>query len=278
MATPPPEAPLEVNLQGRRILICRPEPEASRLARVFEQAGAEVRLLPLVAREPLPETPEQRSTLQELDNFTHVIAVSPYAAKRLLEEADAWWPQLPVGIHWYGVGAATAAELGRHGLRPRRPSEGWTSEALLALPSLQNLEHERVLLARGEHGRELIRQTLESRGARVTVLPLYRLFCPYYPSETIDEVCNRFRPEVIVALSGETLNNLVTTDPGALPALQQALLVAPAERVAEQARQAGFGHILVPDGLADRDLVTSVASRLAPQAGHTGQQSKDARD
>ena len=270
MATPPPEAPLDVNLQGRRVLICRPEPEASRLARAFEQAGAEVRVLPLVDREPLPETPEQRSVLQELDNFTHVIAVSPYAARRLLEEADAWWPQLPVGIQWYGVGAATAAELARHGLRPRRPSNGWTSEALLALPSLKNLAHERVLLARGEHGRELIRQTLEARGARVTVLPLYRRFCPYYPSEVIDERFNRFCPEVIVALSGETLNNLVQTDPDALPALHQALLVVPAERVAEQARQAGFGHILVPDGLADHDLVASAASRLIPKTSHTG--------
>lgn len=270
MATPPPEALLNVNLRGRRVLICRPEPEASRLARVFEQAGAEVRILPLMAREPLPETPEQRSVLQELDNFTHVIAVSPYAARRLLEEADTWWPQLPVGLHWYGVGAGTAAELGRHGLRPRRPSDGWTSEALLALPSLQNLNNDRVLLARGEHGRELIRQTLEERGARVTVLPLYRRFCPYYPSEIIDDLFNRFCPEVIVALSGETLNNLVKTDPDALPALHQALLVVPAERVAEQARQAGFGSILVPEGLADPDLVISVASQLASQAGHTG--------
>jgi len=278
MVTRPPETNSHAELRGRRVLICRPEPEASRLARVFEEAGAKVRILPLMAREPLPETPEQRSILQELDNFTHVIAVSPYAARRLLEEADHWWPQLPVGIHWYGVGAGTAAELSRHGLRPRRPAEGWTSEALLSLPSLQNLANEKVLLARGEHGREVIRETLEQRGARVTVLPLYRRFRPYYPSETIDEIFNGFRPEVIVALSGETLNNLMTTSPDHLQALYQTLLVVPAQRVADQAREAGFLNPFVPGGLADPDLVISVASRLAPEAGNTGKPSKDARD
>ena len=79
MVTRPPETTQHADLRGRRVLICRPEPEASRLARAFEEVGAEVRLLPLMAREPLPETPEQRGILQELDNFTHVIAVSPYA-------------------------------------------------------------------------------------------------------------------------------------------------------------------------------------------------------
>lgn len=278
MATHPAEAEQTAALRGRRILICRPEPEASRLAQAFRAAGADVQLLPLMAREPLPETPEQRGILQELDNFTHVIAVSPYAARRLLEEVDHWWPQLPMGIQWYGVGAGTTAELARHGLRPRKPATGWTSEALLALPSLQAIENDKVLLARGEQGRELIRQTLEDRGARVTVLPLYRRFCPYYPAEEINTVFRDFRPEVIIALSGETLNNLITTDPDNLAALHQTLLVVPAERVADQARNAGFEYPFVPEGLGDQDLVISVASRLAPLAGNTGKPSKDSRD
>ncbi len=278
MATHPAEPKRIAGLSGRRILICRPEPEASRLAQVFRDAGAEVQLLPLMAREALPETPEQRTILQDLDNFTHVIAVSPYAARRLLEEADQWWPQLPIGIQWYGVGAGTAAELSSHGLRPRKPAGGWTSEALLALPSLQDLAYDKVLLARGEHGRELIRHTLEDRGARVSVLPLYRRFCPYYPAEQINCIFRGFRPEVIVALSGETLNNLIATDPDNLDALHQALLVVPAERVADQARNAGFEYPFVPEGLADQDLVISVASRLTPQAGNTGKPSKDSRD
>lgn len=271
MATLRAEAHLaQPELAGRRILICRPEPEADRLAEAFRAAGARVRVLPTVVREPLPETPERRSLLQELDNFHHIIAVSPYAARLLLDEVDQWWPQLPVGVHWYGVGAGTAAAFADAGLPAEKPDDGWTSEALLAHPALQHLEHEKVLLARGEQGRELIRQTLEQRGARVTVLPLYRRLQPYYPADKLSEIFTGFRPEAVIALSGETLNNLKDMAREYPHALDTALVVVPADRVAEQARAAGFSNPVVPDGLSDRELVNCVAVRLRPQAGNNG--------
>jgi len=265
-------------LQGRRILICRPEPEAQRLAQAFQAAGAEVRQMPLVAREPLPETPERRAILQDLDSFSHIIAVSPYTASLLLEEIEHWWPQIPMGIHWYGVGSGTAGVFARHGLKPRKPASGWTSEALLTMPTLKNLSNEKVLLARGENGRELIRQTLEQRGARITVLPLYRRFRPYYAANELQDNFAVFQPEVIIALSGETLNNLIDVGSSFQQTLQEALLVVPAERVSEQARNSGFRNVLVPEGLADQDLVTSVASWFMQGAGDNGKPSKDARD
>lgn len=259
MVTPHADQP---DLSGRRILVCRPEPEARRLARAFESAGAEVRILPLIDREPLPETPESRTTVLNLDQFTHVIAVSPYAARRLLEEIDTWWPQIPMGIRWYAVGAGTAAVLAGHGLSVRRPADGWTSEALLKLPSLAHPDGERVLLARGEEGRELIRQTLESRGARVTVLPLYRRLCPYHSPERVNLAFGEFQPEVIVALSGETLNNLIALCAKSGHNLYDRLLIVPAERVALAAREAGFERPCVPGSLADNDIVATVAAQL----------------
>jgi len=264
MVTPHADQP---DLTGRRILVCRPEPEAGRLARAFQSAGAQVRILPLIDREPLPETPEGRTTILNLDQFTHVIAVSPYAARRLLEEIDHWWPQTPIGIRWYAVGAGTAAVLAGHGLSVRRPAHGWTSEALLQLPSLARPAGEPVLLARGEDGRELIRQTLESRGARVTVLPLYRRFCPEYSPEQIKLVLGEFSPEVIVALSGETLNNLIALCAKSGHNLYDRLLIVPAERVAQTARQAGFEKPCVPGSLADNDIVATVAAQLYGENG-----------
>ncbi|MBJ6135989.1 uroporphyrinogen-III synthase [Marinobacter litoralis] len=267
MATPQPDRrQCLYELAGRRILICRPEPEASRLAEAFRAAGADCRTMPLLVREPLPETPEQRTLLQELDNFSHVIAVSPFAANLLLDHIDNWWPQIPLGLQWYGVGSGTSSVFARHGLKARQPKQGWTSEALLELPSLQNLAGDKVLLARGEQGRELIRQTLEQRGAKVSVLPLYRRAQPYYPPEQVDEIFGSFRPEVIIALSGETLNNLNALAPDHHSSLHRTLVVVPAERVARQAENAGFRNLIVPNGLDDQNLVTSVASTLAARS------------
>lgn len=229
-----------------------------------------MRTLPLIDREPLPETPERRTVVLSLDEFSRVIAVSPFAARLLLDEIDLWWPQIPMGIRWYGVGAGTAAVLAEHGLSPRRPPDGWNSEALLALPSLQNLQNERVLLARGESGRELIRKTLESRGARVTLLPLYRRFRPSHSSEQIRAVLDGFAPEAIVALSGETLDNLVALCANSSHNLYDRVLIVPADRVAKQARAAGFKHPCIPGSLADNDIVATVAAQLAGQDGGSG--------
>ncbi len=191
MATPQPDS---LPLEGRRILICRPQPEADRLASRFCDAGADARVMPLIAREPLPEDPATRTLILNLDEFAHVIAVSPYAAALLLDWLDEWWPQAPTDIHWYGVGAGTATVLSNYGLETRQPETGHTSEDLLQLPELATLEHEKVLVVRGQEGRELIPQTLERRGARVTVLPLYRRFCPDYDKATLNAMLNDFSP------------------------------------------------------------------------------------
>lgn len=267
MATPLAERP---HLTGRRILICRPEPEASRLADAFRTAGAETRVLPLMAREALPETPESRNILLDLDRYSHVIAVSPFAARRLLEEIDTWWPQIPVGIRWYAVGAGTAKVLASHGLSVRQPAEGWTSEALLALASLRQVAGEKILLARGDNGRELIRETLEARGATVTALPLYRRYCPDYTQEDIRKVLGDFSPDAIVALSGETLDNLIALCAKSGHNLYDRLLIVPADRVAQRARAAGFTRWCVPVSLADADIVATVAATLDGRNGGAG--------
>ncbi|MDO6443518.1 MULTISPECIES: uroporphyrinogen-III synthase [unclassified Marinobacter] len=258
------------SLAGRRVLICRPEPEASRLARQFQVAGAEALVFPLLEREPLAETPERRSTILSLDEFTHIIAVSPYAARLLLEELDIWWPQLPMGLNWYGVGAGTAKVLAEHGLKPRKPEEGWTSEALLKLPSLAELNGERVLVARGEEGRELIRKTLEARGARVTPMPLYRRFCPDYSATQVQRALDQFAPEAIIALSGETLNNLIALSANCSHNLYDSSVIVPARRIADQARAAGFNAPCIPGSLADKDIVAAVTEQLAGQDGGSG--------
>ncbi len=264
MATPRAEMP---SLRNRRVLICRPEPEASRLAGGFQAAGAEVCIFPLVGREPLPETPERRSIILGLDQFSHIIIVSPYAARLLLAEVDTWWPQIPTGIGWYAVGSGTAAVLSEHGLIVRKPSTGWTSEDLLALPSLARIKNDKVLLVRADTGRELIYQTLEARGAHITLLPLYQRFIPDYTDEEVHRAFSEFAPDAVIALSGGTVNNLVALCANSSHNLYDSLLVVPAERVAVQARTAGFKNPCIPGSLADNDIVATVATQLAGRNG-----------
>lgn len=259
MATRQPDA---LPLAGRRVLICRPQPDADRLADAFRNAGAEARALPMLIRDPIVDDPVIRTQILNIDEFEHVIAVSPYAARLLTDWLDTWWPQSPTGIHWYGVGAGTTSVLIDYGLDALQPEQGHTSEALLERPELADLSHEKVLIVRGEEGRELLPDTLRSRGARVTLLPLYRRRAPDYDDQTLNDHFQSFNPEVVVTLSGETLNNLVSLSDNSGHNLTDTLVVVPVERIADQARTAGFRRTCVPGSLADSAIVAAAAEQL----------------
>lgn len=246
-------------LAGLRVLNGRPQGQARTLTRALTQAGAEVLELPLLEIEPLPETAEQRTVLQNLDQYQHVIAVSPNAADFLVHALDRWWPQTPVGIHWYGVGRGTAQVLERAGLDPRIPSEGHDSEALLARPELQSPEGEKVLICRGSGGRETLPETLEQRGARVTRLAFYRRRRPDHDSQRLKEALADFDPHVIVVLSGETLNNLIALGQNTDGDLLSRAILVPVARVAQQARDLGFTRVLVPGSLETDAIIDCLA-------------------
>ena len=217
----------------------------------------------MLEREPITDDPAIRTRILNIDEFHHVIAVSPYAAALLIDWLDTWWPQTPGGILWYGVGSGSAAVLSAYGLDTRQPIDGYTSEALLDLPELAQLEHGKVLIVRGEQGRDLLPETLRNRGARVTLLPLYRRFPPDHDDATLQHSLTAFDPEVVVTLSGETLNNLISLGNNTGHNLENCLVVVPVERVADQARKAGLRYTCVPESLADHAIVAAVAHQLA---------------
>ncbi|WP_165856229.1 uroporphyrinogen-III synthase [Marinobacter sp. JSM 1782161] len=251
MATGSSDAPLA----GRRILIGRPEPEGERLARELQAAGARTYCLPLLERRALPDTPERRTLIQSLDLYQHVIAVSPGAAREFLRYAEDWWPQWPVGLNWYGVGQGTADVLRAAGLRVRIPATGYSSEHLLALASLARPAGDKVLIAKGRGGRELLGETLRERGARVDNMVLYERVCPDYDSETLREALQTFDPDAIVVLSGETLNNLIALGKNNDDNLMRRNLLVPVARVADTAREQGFERVHVPEQLTAEGLI-----------------------
>ncbi|MEQ6886335.1 uroporphyrinogen-III synthase [Salicola sp. Rm-C-2C1-2] len=260
MVTNPSNAPLA----GRRILVSRPEPKATQTCRALEQVGARTQALPLIAIQPRTLDGRERSLIQELDNFQKVVAVSPNAAHLLMEQADEWWPQWPVGLEWWGPGEGTARVFSEAGVPGQAPAGGHNSEALLNCTAFQPeaVADQKILVARGEQGRELLLRTLTQRGARVEVLPLYARTAVEWPQAGIQDRLVSFDPDTVLALSGETLKHLLEVGQNTDTKLRQRCLVVPAERVAQQARDAGFRDVRValamsPDGLIDACMASS---------------------
>ena len=76
--------------------------------------------------------------------------------------------------HCIGVGPSTRQKLLDFEIRRVTiPRAGFSSEGVLALPILQSVSNQRVLLVKGRGGRSLMAQTLSYRGASVDTLEAY---------------------------------------------------------------------------------------------------------
>lgn len=225
-----------------RLLLTRPAEDCAALAETLGAQGVFSHCMPLLAIEALDETPEQREAFAILQRYSAVIVVSKPAARiglRLLTQYAAPTPDLP----WFSVGAATAAVLAEHSLRVCFPDSGDDSEALLALPTLQQAiaaaSAPRVLILRGEGGREFLAERLRGQGVTVDYLPLYRRVLPQYAVGELNRRVLAERLNGLVVSSGQGFEHLLQLAGDDWPALARLPLFVPSPRVAEQARNAG---------------------------------------
>jgi uroporphyrinogen-III synthase len=222
-------------------LLTRPAEDCAALAQTLAAQGVVSHCMPLLAIEALDETPEQRSAFADLQCYCAVIVVSKPAARiglQLLAQHGTPTPDLP----WFSVGAATAAVLAEQGLGVHFPDLGDDSEALLALPALQQAiaaPAPRVLILRGEGGREFLAERLRSQGVSVDYLPLYRRVLPQYAPGELSRQVRAERLNGLVVSSGQGFEHLLQLAGDDWPALARLPLFVPSPRVAEQARAAG---------------------------------------
>lgn len=250
-----------------RLLLTRPAEESTALASTLATQGVFSSSLPLLRIEPLAETSEQRAIMQNLDRYCAVIVVSKPAARQGLELLARYWPQPPAGLSWFSVGAATAQLLDEHGLQTVFPAVGDDSEALLALPQLAaalSKAQPRVLIWRGEGGREFMAERLRGQGVPVDYLQLYRRCLPDYPPATLITRVSEQQLNGLVVSSGQGLSHLLHLAAADWPRLARLPLFVPSARVAEQARAAGAESVVDCRGANAAALLAALRTFPAP--------------
>lgn len=237
------------------VLNTRPADRAAGLDQALMAAGFRVAHLPLLELEPLPLDAAAMPQVRDLDRYRAVFVVSPTAARLGLRLLADWWPQWPAGLAWIAVGEATARELRDEGLSPVTPDDE-SSEGVLALPALQRLgDGDRVLVLRGEGGRNLVREWLTGRSVRVDDLDVYRRRLPAGTAARWRALSALARPDVVVLTSGESLRHWreVADETGlSLPVL----VVSP--RLADLATAAGCREVLLAGGASAPAIVIAL--------------------
>ena len=242
------------------VLVTRPAGQGQALCEAIAEAGHPVHHQPLLELRELDVLPpEMRGHLLDLDQFQHVIFISGNAVRFGMERIEDYWPQLPVGIHWYAVGEQTAARLAEFGVSAQTPEEDMTSEGLLALPGLRSVEGTRVLIVKGEGGRSTLRDTLSRRGAQVEELACYRRCPPELAPGEMAAKLSCWGIELVLLSSGEGLANLrALLSPAETSKFTGISLIVPSPRVASMAREAGFEQVFTADNASDAAMLRAL--------------------
>jgi uroporphyrinogen-III synthase len=251
-----------------RLLLTRPAEESRALAQTLGEIGVYSASLPLLEIEPLPVSEANRSIIYDLAAYCAVIVVSKPAARLGLAMVDEIWPQPPMQT-WFTVGAATAQILDDYGLPVFFPQQGEDSEALLDLPQFQQAlsgYDPKVLIMRGEDGRELLAERLRERGVIVDYLPLYRRCLPRYPAFALPNTVEAERLNGLVVSSGQGFAHLRELAGDAWPTFAQLPLFVPSPRVAEMARAAGAVAVVDCRGASASALLAALREHPAPDA------------
>ena len=249
-----------------RLLLTRPAEESAALAQALADAGIFSSSLPLLETAPLPITDAQLGLILELHRYCAVIVVSKPAARAGIDLLDQWWPQPPVQP-WFSVGVGTGQLLRDYGLDVNWPALGDDSEALLDLPQFQdalNIPGARVLILRGEDGREMLAERLRERGVSVDYLPLYRRFLPDYPASALPRRVSEERLNGLVVSSGQGFAHLQQLAGDSWAKLARLPLFVPSPRVAELARSAGALTVVDCRGANAAALLAALRAHPAP--------------
>jgi uroporphyrinogen-III synthase len=229
-------------LHGFRVLVTRPAHQAQNLCQMIADAGGEPLPLPIIEIVPPRDPRLAAGIIDRLQDFDLAVFVSRNAIDYVLDAMGerAW----PAATRIAVVGRGSAEALKRHGLKPDiRPAVDFSSEGLLAEESLRDARGLRVVIFRGNGGRELIASTLRARGATVTETEVYRRELPADAPGRLAELASSDRVDVIVVTSNQGLLNLrEAAGDGLSRWLLTRRLVVISQRAADLARTMGFEH------------------------------------
>lgn len=241
-------------LQGLRVWVTRPEHQAEPLCKLIEAQGGKTVRLPLLSIKPPQDPAAARRLLARAGDFDWVIFTSINAVQGSVAQAPAAarWPAKRVCI-----GAGTSRALDAAGLgKGLAPDGGSSSEDVLALPPLQNMRGQRVLIVKGEGGRDLLPRVLGNRGALVEQVEVYRRVPAEIKPRQLETLVSDI--DAIIVTSGEALEHLagLASQRSAVFAAQ---LVVPSRRVVQLAQDLGFICTpLIPAHISDQDILETL--------------------
>jgi len=246
-------------LAGRTIVVTRPAEQADALAAMIADAGGRPLRFPVIELRDVEDERPFLAVVNRLDEFDFAVFISPNAVgramKRILQRRG-----LPPGLRMVAVGAGSVRALAGFGVTGVIAPQGrYDSEALLELAELSAPRGKRVVIFRGQGGRELLGETLSARGAQVEYAECYRRCRSDADPAPLLEAWHRNELHAVTATSSEGLRHLFEMVGEGRDALRNTPLFVPHPRIAQAARELQARTVVVT-GPGDAGVLTGLTA------------------
>ncbi len=233
------------------VVVTRPDEQGRVWAEALQAQGWTAVLLPLIATVPPGDLEALALARAGWRDFDAVMFVSGQAVKHFFENmppnkacmAEAPWPRC------WCPGPGTAQALLQHGIpagqidTPALDSEQFDSEALWRAVGSQVRPGHRLLLVRGDGGRDWLAQQCLGQGGQVQVCSAYQRRAPVWSAQQQQQAHAATGPAAVWLLtSSEAVAHLKDLLPNAH--WDRARAVATHPRIAATAHEIGFGQVL----------------------------------
>jgi uroporphyrinogen-III synthase len=248
------------SLKNIGIAITRPVDQAKKLAVLITEAGGTPILFPLIEITPLADYSQFEAVISKIETYDWAIFISSNAVQngmpRLIKQDIALNENLG-SLKFAAIGPVTRKELEKFGVKNvLSPKDRFDSESLLALPEMHAVKNKKVMIIRGVGGRNVLADSLISRGAQVNFAECYQRINPQTDCGLLAQLYAEKKLHGIVVTSSEAMRHLLDLARDADWLRNVALFVNHA-RIAELPLQLGL-KVLVADTLGDEAMLALV--------------------
>lgn len=247
-------------LTGKTIVVTRPRAQAAALAAAIELAGGRALIFPLLEISPPSDPQPLAAVAGRLADYALAIFISPNAVDYSLPALLTPGPW-PASVTPAGIGPGTVQALAAHGISPcLAPRSRFDSEGLLAEAALgaERIDGQRIVIFRGNGGRDLLVDTLTARGARVDCIACYQRSAPTTGATGLTAAWQAGQLDALTLSSSEALRYLVDLlDDAGRACLARTPVFVPHARIAAAAQACGLNNIILTEG-ADAGILAGL--------------------
>lgn len=237
---------------GKNVLVTRPVHQAQSLCTLLTTAGFNPITFPTIDIVAIERNPAIDKALSTLNKYDYILFISANA----VTQANIHQPQWPnTSIHYIAIGPKTAEAMNRIGVQADTiSSKPFNSEQIISqLPP--SLTGQRILIIKGQGGRDFLAKELKKKGMLVDTLDVYQRQLPINTSTIVATS----RIDYITITSNLALEHLTMLVPDDIESLKKnSTFVVFSQRIADYAQEIGCQHVVTSDVANSAGLVNAI--------------------